>query len=78
MRQYVSLDDNETITTFNISLKRKLSVMSANFTHTVKNNQCFTALRAHDVISHKCLGGIGSGKVKLDRIFQGEAPGIVD
>lgn len=53
-------------------------MMSANFTHILNNNQCFTALRAHDVISHKCFGGIGSGKVKLDRIFAGEAPGIVD
>lgn len=68
VRQYVNHELNETITTFNLSLNRMLSNLTANLTHVIRNNQCFTAIRGDDIVSHKCFGGIGSGKVKLDRI----------
>ncbi len=36
----------------------------------IRNKECFTAIRKSNVISHKCFGAIGEGKVKIDRIIK--------
>jgi hypothetical protein len=69
VRQYTDPINDETVTTFNLSVIRKDSNLNANLTHIVHNKQCFTAIRKSNIVSHKCFGGHGSGKVKIDRIL---------
>lgn len=71
VRQEIDSVNDETVTTFNVTLHRQDSDLSANLTHVIRNKECFTAVRTNrDVISHKCFGGIGSGKTKIDRVIK--------
>jgi hypothetical protein len=70
VRQFVNREDAETTTQFWLSLRRELSVLSANMSHIVRNKECFTAIRGEGaVVSHKCYGGLGTGKVFLERML---------
>ena len=69
VRQYIDEENGFTVTTFNISSHRRKSNVTANLTHITRNGQCLTAIRSQDVVSHKCFGGMGAGKVRLDRII---------
>lgn len=42
--------------------------MFANYTHIRRDEQCMTAVR-NGVISHKCYGGYGYGKVKINQVI---------
>jgi len=70
VRQYRDESNDETITTFNVSLIRQDSNLNANLTHIIHNKECFTAIRTNNIVSHKCFGGYGNGKVKIDRIVK--------
>ena len=48
-----------TVTTYNLTSFRKYSNISLNLTHVARDNDCFTAIRTGDIISHKCYGGNG-------------------
>ena len=56
-----------TITTFNLTSSRKYHNVTLNLTHTIRDDQCFTAFRKGDIVSHKCFGGLGEGKLKIER-----------
>lgn len=42
--------------------------MNANYTHIRRDDQCATIVR-DGVISHKCFGGYGYGKVRLNYVY---------
>ena len=65
MKQNSDPINNFTITTFNITSHRKYINVTLNLTHIRRDNDCFTAIRTGDIISHKCYGGNGEGKVKF-------------
>jgi len=59
MKQNTDPINNLTITTFNITSHRKYINITFNLTHIRRDNDCFTAIRTGDIISHKCYGGNG-------------------
>lgn len=57
----------QTVTSFNISLAQKFININANYTHVKRDNQCMTAVR-EGIISHKCYGGYGYGKIRIEQV----------
>jgi hypothetical protein len=69
VRQTKRLDregKNQIITSFNISLINTNTHLYSNYTHVLRQEQCMTAVR-NSVISHKCYGGYGYGKIRLEQ-----------
>lgn len=46
--------------------------LDANYTHIRRDDQCATIVR-NGVISHKCFGGYGYGKIMLNYVFLDES-----
>jgi len=65
------LGNPQTVTSFNISLSQRHVDIQANFTHIRRDEQCMTAVR-DKVISHKCFGGYGYGKIRLEQVLYDE------
>jgi len=55
------------VTTFNLSVIQENTEIFANYTHIRRDEQCVTVVR-NGVISHKCYGGYGYGKVRVNQI----------
>ncbi len=71
VRQSVRMGKNghsETVTNFNITLHQNQIEFIANYTHVRRDEQCATIVR-DGIISHKCFGGYGYGKVRLNYVF---------
>lgn len=58
------LGNNQLVTSFNITLLNLDNQIYINYTHVLRLEQCMTAVR-NSVISHKCYGGYGYGKIRL-------------
>lgn len=67
VRQYLVEEDDTTVTTFNMTYQHKNANFTANLTHIARNKDCFTSFRTNDVISHKCYGGVGGGRIRMER-----------
>ena len=69
IKQVKDEEKGETATIFDISTKRTNLTVFGNITHIIKNEECVTVITKSDTVEHKCYGGIGEGKILIDRVF---------